>query len=138
VDSGLDENESELCVLVISVSLKVLADRDGLLDEVVKVLWKLGSEAMSLEDPKNLVTGDVLDLRNSVRISEDDTNLRRRGTFPGEFANLLCYLLRRDLEPGGRIARVRDGGGRNALAIAVKTTHFELLFVFLRIVEKGR
>jgi hypothetical protein len=53
VDSGLDENHSagssvrhfmfvqediQLGVLVGSVSLEVLSDRDGLLDEVVKVL----------------------------------------------------------------------------------------------------
>lgn len=54
VDSGLDENHSavilvkaliedgegnsQLGVLVGTVSLEVLSDRDGLLDEVVKVL----------------------------------------------------------------------------------------------------
>jgi hypothetical protein len=32
VDSGLDENETELGVLVLSVSLKVLADSNGLHD----------------------------------------------------------------------------------------------------------
>ena len=30
MDTGLDENEAELGVLVLSVSLKVLADSDGL------------------------------------------------------------------------------------------------------------
>jgi len=32
VDSGLDENETELGVLVLSVALEMLADSDGLLD----------------------------------------------------------------------------------------------------------
>lgn len=33
VDTGLDENEAELGVLVLAVPLKVLADGDGLADE---------------------------------------------------------------------------------------------------------
>ena len=38
VDAGLDENETELGVLVLAVGLEVLADGDGLLDEVPEVL----------------------------------------------------------------------------------------------------
>ena len=34
VDAGLDENETELGVLVLAVGLKVLADGDRLFDEV--------------------------------------------------------------------------------------------------------
>jgi len=45
VDTGLDQNEAELGVLVLAVALEVLADGDGLLDEHVKVLGDLGSEA---------------------------------------------------------------------------------------------
>ena len=45
VDTGLDKNEAELGVLVVTVALEVLADGDGLLDEVVKVLGDLGGEA---------------------------------------------------------------------------------------------
>lgn len=30
VDTGLDENEAELAVLVLAITLEVLADRDGL------------------------------------------------------------------------------------------------------------
>ena len=39
VDTGLDENETELGVLVFPVGLEVLADGDRLFDEVPKVLW---------------------------------------------------------------------------------------------------
>ena len=35
MDTGLDENETELGVLVLAVALKMLADLDGLLDEHV-------------------------------------------------------------------------------------------------------
>ena len=41
VDTGLDENEAELGVLVLAVDLQVLADGDGLLDEVPQVLRDL-------------------------------------------------------------------------------------------------
>ena len=34
VDTGLDENEAELGVLVLSVALKMLADSDGLMKRV--------------------------------------------------------------------------------------------------------
>jgi len=39
VDSGFDEDEAELGVLVLSVALEVLADGDGLLDQHVEVFW---------------------------------------------------------------------------------------------------
>jgi hypothetical protein len=45
VDTGLDENETELAILVLAVALKVLADGDSLLDEEVKVLRDLRGEA---------------------------------------------------------------------------------------------
>ena len=45
VDTGLDENQAELGVLVLAVALEVLADGDGLLDEVPEVLRDAGREA---------------------------------------------------------------------------------------------
>lgn len=45
VDTGLNENETELAILVLAVALKVLADGDSLLDEEVKVLRDLGGQA---------------------------------------------------------------------------------------------
>lgn len=40
----LNENQTELGVLVLAVGLKVLADSDGLLDQHVKILWDLGGK----------------------------------------------------------------------------------------------
>lgn len=45
MDSGLDENKSELGVGILSVSVKVLSDGDSLLDEVVKILRDLRGKA---------------------------------------------------------------------------------------------
>lgn len=68
-------------------------------------------------------TGDDLDLGNAVGVTENDTNLRGRGTLLGQLADLVDDLVGGGLEPGRRSARVRDGGGRNALALAVKSAH---------------
>ena len=56
-------------------------------------------------------------------VSEDDTNLRGGGTLPGELANLLRDLVGGSLEPRRGVAGVGNGGGRNTLALAVKSTH---------------
>lgn len=93
MDTGFDENQTELGVLVLAVTLKVLADSDGLLDQHVKVLWNLRGEAVGLEDSKNLVTSNNLDLSNTVRISQDNTDLGRSGTLLRKFANLVNNLL---------------------------------------------
>ena len=57
-------------------------------------------------------------------ITEDDTNLRGRGTLPGELADLVRDLVGRGLEPRRRVPRVRDRRRRDTLALAVKPTHF--------------
>lgn len=89
VDSRFDQNQSKLGVLVLSVSLKVLSDRDSLLDKEVQVLWDLWGKTVRLEDSHNLVTGDNLGLRNSVSISQNDTNLRWSKTLLGVLQNLV-------------------------------------------------
>jgi hypothetical protein len=48
VDTGLDENEAKLRVLVLAVDLEVLADGDGLLDEVPEVLRNRGCETWKI------------------------------------------------------------------------------------------
>jgi hypothetical protein len=45
VDTRLNENKTELGVLVLAVTLEVLTDGNSLLDEVVQILGELGSEA---------------------------------------------------------------------------------------------
>jgi len=45
MDSRLDENETELGVLVLAVALKVLSDGDRLLDQHVEILRNFRSKA---------------------------------------------------------------------------------------------
>lgn len=85
----------------------------------------------SLFDSKH--TSDNLDLGNAVRVSENDTNLRRSGTLSGELGDLLNDLVGGGLQPRRGSAGVGDRGGRNALSVAVKSTHLVgLALVMLR------
>jgi len=111
VNSGLDENETELGVLVLSVALKMLANSDGLLDQHVEVLRDLWGEAIGLEDSQNLVTSNNLDLCYTMRISENDADLRWSSTLLCKLADLVDDLLGSGLQPRRRSSRVWDGRG---------------------------
>lgn len=69
-----------------------------------------------------------------MAVTEDNTNLRRRSTLPGELADLVNDLLGGGLEPGRGGTRVGDGRARNALSLAVKTTHFDLFARVMKLV----
>jgi hypothetical protein len=83
MDSALDEDKSELTVLVLSVFLQVFSHIDGLLDEVVKVFRELWGQSVLLQDSEDLIASDTFDLRNTIVISEDYTDLRWRATLLG-------------------------------------------------------
>jgi len=68
-------------------------------------------------------TSDNLDLSNTVRVSEDNTDLRRGGTFLCELADLIDDLVGGGLQPRRWRSRIGNCGGRYALSVAVKTTH---------------
>jgi len=72
VDPGLDQNQTELAVLVLAVALQVLADGDGLLDHVVQILGNVGLQTHRLHDAQDLVSVDETHLGNSVRVTQDD------------------------------------------------------------------
>ena len=93
MDSALDEDEAELAVLILSVSLQVLPNVHGLLDQVIEVLGDLRSETVLLQDSEDLVSSDSLNLRNTVVVSEDDTDLRGGGALLGELNNLFDQFI---------------------------------------------
>ena len=93
MDSALDEDEAELAILILSVSLQVLPNVHGLLDQVVEVLGDLRSETILLQDSEDLVSSDSLNLRNTVVVSEDDTDLRGGGALLGELNNLFDQFI---------------------------------------------
>jgi len=99
MDTRLDENKTELGVLVLSVLFQMLTNGNGLLDKVVKILGDLWGKSVSLKDTEKLGSCDVLYLSNTVRISQDHTNLRWGETLLGELANELRNLGRGNLQP---------------------------------------
>lgn len=124
VDSRLDQNKSELGVLVLSVSLQVLSDGDSLLDQAVQVLGELRGQTVRLEDSQDLVAGDDLSLRNTVSVSQDNTNLRGSHTLSGVLDDLLNNLVRGELEPSRSVSGVRNGRRGNTLALKVLVFRF--------------
>jgi len=62
-----------------------------------------------------------------VGVTEDNTDLGGGGTLLGQLADVVNNLVGGGLEPCGSGARVGESGGGNALALAVKTTHFDLV-----------
>lgn len=97
------------------------------------------SNTLSILAPLNFHTGDKLDLGNAVGVTEDDTDLRRGSTLSGELADLVDDLVGGGLQPRGSGAGVGESGGRNALALAVKSAHLVCLaaavVVMLRMVS---
>ena len=67
---------------------------------------------LGLQDTEDLVTGDEAHLRDTVRVTEGDTNLRRRQTLAGQLADVVDDILRGGLEPRRRSAAVGEGRGR--------------------------
>lgn len=117
MDSGLDQNQSELGVLVLSVSLQVLSDSDSLLDQEVQVLRNLWSQTVGFQDSQDLVTGDDLSLGNTVSVSQQDTDLGRSQTLSGVLDDLLNNLVGGQLEPSWSISRVWKCGGGDTLSL---------------------
>jgi hypothetical protein len=71
----------------------VLPHVDCLLDQVVEILGDLGGETVLLQDSEDFVSSDSLNLRNTVVVSEDDTDLRGRGALLGELNNLFDQFI---------------------------------------------
>ena len=69
MNSAFNKNESELAILILSISLKMLPDVDSLLDKVVEILWNFGGETVFLQDSEDLASSDALNLGDSVVVS---------------------------------------------------------------------
>merc|ERR1712097_117214 len=128
VDTRLDENQTELGVLVLAVLLQVLADGHGLLDEAVEVLRELGSQTLGAEDAHDLVAGNHLHLGNAVGVAENNTDLGRGVALLGHVADLLDGVRGALLHPRWGSALVWEGSTGDTLTFAVHATHGSLLF----------
>ena len=127
MDPGLDENKPELGILVLAVALQMLADGDGLLDQVVDVLGQGRGHPLGLEDAQDLVAGHESDLCDTVGVTEDHADLGRGQTLLGKLEDLVLDVVGGQLEPCGHGATVREGGLGDSLAGSVHATHGETL-----------
>ena len=75
MDSGFNKNQSEFAVLVSSMFLDMLSNVNGFLDQVVQVLWEGWSDSTNLKNSQNLRSSNTFNLRNTVLISEENTDL---------------------------------------------------------------
>merc|ERR1719278_2021828 len=127
VDSALDKNQPELGVFVLPVSLQMLPDGDGLLDQVVHILGQLWGHALALQDTQDLVPGDESHLSNTMAVPEDDTNLGGSQSLLGQLVDLVLHLVGGQLQPLGHGASVGESRLGDTLPWSVHTTHLEIL-----------
>jgi hypothetical protein len=123
VDSGFDQNKTELGVLVLSVSFQVLSDLNGLLDKHVKILGDLGGKTVGLQETNNLLSGDRLDLGDTIGITQDDTDLGGGQTLLCKLANVFFDIGSGNFQPGRRSAFVGAGTLGDTLSGSMHTTH---------------
>lgn len=74
-----------------------------------------------LEDAEDLVTGDGLDLGDTVRVTEDDTDLGGSQTLAGQLEDVVVDLVGRDLQPPRGGALVGEGRTGDSLVGVVPT-----------------
>lgn len=77
MDTGLDQNQTELAVNVLAVALQMLSDGDGLLDQVVEILGQIGLQTDGLHDAQDLVAADETHLGDSMGITKDAACVER-------------------------------------------------------------
>jgi len=117
VDSALNQDQSELGVLVSAALLQVLSDVHSLFDQMVEIFGDLRSEACLLQNTQNLAASHALDLGNAVAVSESDADLGGGASLLGELHNLLDEVVGGNLDPaGGRLA-VGEASAGNTLAL---------------------
>lgn len=119
VDPALNKDQPELGVLILPVPLQMLPDRNRLLYQVIQILRDLRSKTykqhntkskihkklkeketgeyanrntVSLQNAKDLAAGDAPDLSNSMGVTENDADLRRRQTLLCELADVIFDL----------------------------------------------
>ena len=123
MDTRLHQNQTVFGIDVLAAALQMLADGDGLLDQMVEILGDFWGHALRLEDSEDLVAGDASDLGDAVRVTQNHTDLRGAETLLGEFDDVLGDLLGCGLLPGWHGASVGQRRARDTLARIVHATH---------------
>jgi len=101
----------------------MLTDLNSLLDKHVKILRDFRGKTVGLEKTYNLLSGDHLNLGDTIGITKDDSNLRRGQTLLGKLADVFFDISSRDLQPRRRRALVRKRTLGDTLTGSMHTTH---------------
>ena len=123
VNSGFDEDKSEFTVSIGSEFLNMLSNVNGLFDKMVKIFWNGWGSSVDFQDSEDLGSGDTLDLRNTERISQNNTDLRWRGSSLGHLDHLSGEIISVDLNPAWWGLSVRKTSAGNTLSLGVHSTH---------------
>ena len=78
---------------------------------------------VGLKDAKNLVSSHSAGLSDTMRVTQDNTDLRGGQTLLGESADLLHGLVGGGTSPGRSSALPGQRTSRDSLSVAVDTTH---------------
>jgi len=163
VDSGFDQNKSVFGISILSVSFKMLSDRDGLLDQVVKIFGELRSatypkvsgQIFSIKNPipfflrilriflpvKNLTWGIPW---RSLKVTPIWEGVKPKGkmrkceeiiwdTLLGELNDEFNDGRGRESDPLGGSSSERESAGADTFTTRVHTTHFYWGFVWVLI-----
>ena len=123
MNSWFDQDQSEFAVLIGSEFLNMLSDIDGFLDKMIEILWKIWGNSAYLQDSEDLRSCNTFDLRYTILISEDNTNLWWRWSSLGQLDDLLCQFTCRDLNPTWWWFPVRKTSAGNTLSKRMHSTH---------------
>ncbi|KAG0484759.1 hypothetical protein HPP92_008838 [Vanilla planifolia] len=79
MDPALHKDKPELRVLVLSIPLQVLSNRNRLFYKMIEILRNLGCKPQQRlpenKNPKNLASSHALNLCDTMGVTKDDTNL---------------------------------------------------------------
>ena len=129
VNSGFNENQSELAIFICTELLNMFANVYSLLDQVIKIFRNWRSNAVDLQNSKDLWSCYSFNLGDTILISKGNTDLRRSWTTFCHLDNLLNEIVCWDLDPTWRSLSVRKTSARDTFTTWMHSAHFDFLLV---------
>ena len=90
---------------------------------MIEILREIRSKSFGLKNSQDFVACHKMYLCNTMRVSQDHTDLWGSQAFLGQFVDLLLHVVRSELQPGGDAAAVGQSRLGQALPGSVHATH---------------
>ncbi len=129
VNSGFNENQSELAIFISTKLLNMFANVNSFLYQVIEIFRNWRSNAVDLQNSKDLWSCYSFNLRNTILISKGNTDLRGSWTTFCHLDNLLNEIICWDLDPTWRSLSVRKTSARDTFSTWMHSAHFYFLLV---------